>query len=157
MDAGLVNPLLAAIVDILGKVAGIHADVKKPFLKTDPKGMGAVSGMLTLKGDHTGTAAISFSDKCILMVVSKMFGEEITEVDNDVKDAVGEISNMISGQATQLYEKDGLSVKAALDQVLMGDAHSIPHPPGLPVLGIPIDTEPGEITVEICFKDENAG
>jgi chemotaxis protein CheX len=152
MDAGLVNPLLAATVDILGKVAGIDADVKKPFLKTDPKGKGVVSGILTLKGNHTGTAAISFPDKAILMVVSKMFGEEITEVDNDVKDAVGEITNMISGQATQLYEKDGLSVKAALDQVLMGDNHSIPHPPGFPVLGIPIATEPGEVTVELCFK-----
>jgi chemotaxis protein CheX len=152
MDAGLVNPLLAATVDILGKVAGINADVKKPFLKTEPVGIGAVSGVLTLKGGHSGTASISFSDKCILMVVSKMFGEEITEVDDDVKDAVGEISNMISGQATQLYEKDGLSVKAALDQVLMGDEHAIPHPPGLPVLGIPIETENGKITIEICLK-----
>jgi chemotaxis protein CheX len=154
MDAGLVNPLLAATVDIIGKVAGIEADVKKPFLKTDPKGKGAVSGVLTLKGNHTGTAAISFSDKCILMVVSKMFGEEITEIDNDVKDAVGEITNMIAGQATLIYEKDGLSVKAALDQVLLGDGHTIPHPPGVPVLGIPIDTEPGQITVELCFKAE---
>lgn len=154
MDAGLVNPLLAATVDILGKVAGIDADVKKPFLKTDPEGKGAVSGVLTLKGSHTGTAAVSFSEKCILTVVSKMFGEEISEVDDDVKDAVGEITNMISGQATQLYEKDGLALKAALDQVLMGDSHSIPHLPGFPVLGIPIDTEPGDIIVELCFKEE---
>ena len=153
MDAGLVNPLLAATVDILGKIAGIDADVQKPFLKTDPEGKGIVSGVVTLKGNHTGTAAISFSEKCILMVVSKMFGEKISEVDDDVKDAVGEITNMISGLATQLYEKDGLPMKAALDQVLMGDGHSIPHPPGFPVLGIPVDTEPGEITVELCFKE----
>jgi len=152
MDVGLVNPLLAATVDILGKVAGMDADVQKPFLKTDPGGKGAVSGILTLKGNHTGTAAISFSEKCILAVVSKMFGEEITVVDNDVKDAVGEITNMISGQTTQLYEKEGLALKAALDQVLLGDGHVIPHPPGFPVLGIPIDTEPGGITVELCFK-----
>jgi chemotaxis protein CheX len=157
MDAGFVNPLLAATVEILGKVAGIDADVKKPFLKTDSKGKGAVSGIITLKGSLTGTAAISFPDKCILMVVSKMFGEEITEVDNDVKDAVGEITNMISGLATQLYETDGLSVKATLDQVVMGDGHSIPHPPGLPVLGIPMVFEPGEVTVELCFNSEKSG
>jgi chemotaxis protein CheX len=153
MDAVLVNPLLAATVDILGKVAGIDADVQKPFRKTAPEGQGAVSGVVTLKGDHTGTAAISFSEKCILMVVSKMFGEEISEVDNDVKDAVGEITNMISGLTTQLYEKEGVALKASLDQVLMGDGHSIPHLPGFPVLGIPINTEPGEITVELCFKE----
>ena len=148
----MVNPLLAATVDILGKVAGIEADVKKPFLKTDPEGIGAISGIVTLKGDHTGTAAISFSEKCILQVVSKMLFEEITEMGDDVKDAVGEITNMISGLATQLYEKEGLALKAALDQVLMGDNHTIPHIPELPVLSIPITTQMGDISVELCFK-----
>ena len=152
MDVVLVNPLLAATVDILGKVAGVEADVKKPFLKTDPEGKGAVSGLVTLKGDHTGTAAISFSEKCILQVVSKMLFEEITEMGDDVKDAVGEITNMISGLATQLYEKEGLALKAALDQVLMGDNHTIPHIPELPVLSIPITTQMGDISVELCFK-----
>lgn len=153
MDAGLVNPLLAATVDILAKLAGIDADVQKPFLKTSPEGKGAVSGVLTLKGTHTGTAAISFSERCILMVVSKMFGEEISKVDDDVKDAVGEITNMISGLATQLYEKEGLALKAALDQVLMGGGHAIPHNPGFPVLGIPIRSELGDLTVELCFEE----
>jgi chemotaxis protein CheX len=152
MDVVLVNPLLAATVDILEKTAGIDADVKKPFLKSDPEGKGAVSGIVTLKGDHTGTAAISFSEKCILQVVSKMFGEEITEISDDVKDAVGEITNMISGLATQLYEKEGLALKAALDQVLMGNGHSIPHIPDFPVLGIPITTDMGDISVELCFQ-----
>ena len=152
MDVVLVNPLLAATVDILGKVAGIEADVKKPFLKTDPEGIGAISGIVTLKGDHTGTAAISFSEKCILQVVSKMLFEEITEMSDDVKDAVGEITNMISGLATQLYEKEDLALKAALDHVLMGDNHAIPHIPELPVLSIPITTQMGDISVELCFK-----
>ena len=148
----MVNPLLAATVDILGKVAGVEADVKKPFLKTDPEGKGAVSGIVTLKGDHTGTAAISFSEKCILQVISKMLFEEITEMSDDVKDAVGEITNMISGLATQLYEKEDLALKAALDHVLMGDNHVIPHIPELPVLSIPITTQMGDMSVELCFK-----
>ena len=154
MNVGLVNPLLAATVNILEKVAGIGADVQKPFLKTNPTGKGAVSGVISLKGNHTGTAAVSFSEKCILQVVSKMFGEEIKELNNDIKDAVGEITNMISGLATQLYEKEGLVLKASLDQVLMGKNHSIPHLPDLPVLGIPVNTEWGEITVEVCFNSK---
>jgi len=153
MDVGLVNPLLAATVDILAKLTGIDADVQKPFLKTSPEGNGAVSGFLTLKGAHTGTAAICFSERCILMVVSKMFGEEISKVDDDVKYAVGEITNMISGLTTQLYKKEGLALKAALDQVLMGDGHAIPHNPDFPVLGIPIRTELGDLTVELCLEE----
>lgn len=152
MDADLVNPFLAATVDILGKVGGVTAEVQKPFRKTAPEGMGAVSGIVALKGDTLGTAAVTFSEACILSIVSNMFGEEITEVGDDVKDAVGEVTNMISGLASQIYEKEGKNLKAALDQVLMGNQHSIPHLPEQPVLGVPIQTDKGDITVEICFK-----
>lgn len=156
MDAELVNPLLAATVDVLGKLANIEADVQKPFLKTAPEGKGVVSGIIVLKGNPAGTAAISFSLESILHVISKMLGEEVTEVNDDVKDAVGEITNMVSGLTTQLYEKEGLAMKAALDQVLLGEGHAVPHPPGFPVLGIPINTESGMINVEICFKNQES-
>lgn len=153
MDVGLVNPILAAIADILSKISGITLNVGKPFLKTSPEGDGAISGIVTLKGDQTGTAGITFSKECILAVVSKMFGEAITDVDNDVKDAVGEITNMICGLATQLYEKEGIAIKASLDQVLMDDRHVIPHLPEQPVLGIPISTDAGALVVELCYKE----
>lgn len=153
MDVGLVNPFLAATVDILEKVGGLTAEVQKPFLKANPEGRGAVSGVVVIKGKKPGTAAISFSKECILSIVSTMFGETIAEVNDEVKDAVGEITNMISGLVTQLYEKEGLGLKAGLDQVLMGNRHRIPHLPQQPVLGIPVQTDKGEITIELCFKE----
>jgi chemotaxis protein CheX len=153
MDVGLVNPFLSATAQILSQIAGIEMNAEKPILKTSPEGKGTVSGVVTLRGNHTGTGSITFSADCILQVVSKMFGEEITDVDDDVKDAVGEITNMICGTATQLYEQDGLGVKAALDQVLMGQGHAIPHLPQLPVLGVPIKSDMGDIFVELCFKE----
>jgi chemotaxis protein CheX len=153
MDVGLVNPFLAATLDILEKVGGITAEVQKPFRKTDQKGRGVITGVVILKGIPPGTAAITFSKKCILSIVSTMFAEEIEEVDDDVKDAVGEITNMISGTLTQLYQKNGLDLKAGLDRVLMGEGHQIPHLPKQPVLGVPVQTDKGEITIELCFKE----
>jgi chemotaxis protein CheX len=153
MDVGLVNPFLAAMVNILEKVGSITAEVQKPFLKTNPAGQGIISGVVTIRGKSPGTAAITFSEKCILFIVSTMFGETIEEINDEVRDAVGEITNMISGLATQLYEKDGLDLKVKLDQVLMGDGHKIPHPAQGPVLGIPVQTDKGKIVVELCFKE----
>lgn len=153
MDVGLVNPFLAATVNILEKVGGITAEVQKPFLKINPEGQGAISGVISIKGKTPGTAAVTFSKNCILSIVSAMFGETMPEVNHEVGDAVGEIANMISGLVTQLYEKEGLGLKAGLDQVLMGDGHRIAHLSGQPVLGIPVRTNKGEITIELCFKE----
>jgi chemotaxis protein CheX len=44
---------------------------------------------------------VSFTEASILPIVSNMFGEEIKEMNEEIKDAVGEITNMISGQASK--------------------------------------------------------
>ncbi len=152
MDADIINPFIAATVDILSKVGAVTGTVQKPFLKKDPTAQGAVSSVVELKGNAEGTFAISFSAPCILSIVSTMFGEELTEMDDDIKDAVGEITNMISGQASQLYEKVGAGIKPTLLQVIMEEGHTIPHKLRSAVLGIPITTEKGNILVETCFN-----
>jgi chemotaxis protein CheX len=152
MDADIINAFIAATVEILSTVGSVTADVQKPFLKKDPAAQGDVTSIVEMTGNTQGTISISFSSKCILSVVSNMFGEEVTKMDDDIKDAVGEITNMISGQASQLYEKNSAGTKVALSQVLMEDGHSIPHTPNTPVVGIPVNTEKGDIYMEFCFK-----
>lgn len=152
MDADIVNAFLAATVEILGTVGSVTAEVQKPFLKKETAAQGAVTSIVEMTGNTQGTIAISFSSKCILSVVSNMFGEEVTQMDDDIKDAVGEITNMISGQASQLYEKNNANTKVALSQVLMEDGHSIPHTPNTPVLSVPVNTEKGDMYIEFCFK-----
>ncbi len=154
MDANLVNPFIAAAVDILQKVGNVSPAVGKPFLKTDTRAKGAVSGIVTLEGVVRGSVALTFADACILAIVSAMFGEEVSAIDDDVKDAVGEITNMICGQATQLYTQAGTSLKASLQQVLMGAGHAVPHLPDRAVLGVPMQTDGGEIVVEFCLDEK---
>lgn len=151
MDADIINAFIAAAVEILGTVGAVTATVQKPFLKKDTLAQGDITSLVKITGNIQGTISVSFSSTCILSIVSNMFGEEITQMDNDIKDAVGEITNMISGQASQLYEKTNAGIKAALSQVLMGDGHPIPHLPGLPVLGVPVKTEKGDICIEFCL------
>lgn len=152
MDADIVNAFIAATAEILSTVGGITADVQKPFLKKESTAQGAITSVVEMQGDTQGTISVSFSANCILSMVSNMFGEEMTEMNDDIKDAVGEITNMISGQASQLYEKTGAGIKTALSQVLMEDGHSIPHSPNTPVLGVPVNTEKGDIVIEFCFS-----
>ena len=89
-----------------------------------------------------------------MSVVSKMLGEEMTEINDDIKDALGEITNMISGQATQLFEMTGQRLKASLNQVVTGKNHRIPHTTDTAILGVPCQCEHGEIMLEMSFEEE---
>lgn len=154
MDAKIVNPVIQATVDILGKVGSLAIQVKKPFIKEDATARGEITSVIALSGDTSGTVSISFPGKCILSVVSKMLGEQMNDVNDDIKDALGEITNMISGQATQLFEMTGQHLKASLSRVIMGKNHTIPHNADTVVLGVPCMTEHGEILLEMCFEEE---
>jgi len=60
-------------------------------------------------------------------VVSNMLGEEITDLNADIQDAVGEITNMISGAARKNLEAKGFNITAAIPTVVFGKGHSIIH------------------------------
>ena len=58
-----------------------------------------VSGIIGMTGSARGSLALSFSANSILKIVSNMLGENYKEINGEVRDAVGEITNMISGVA----------------------------------------------------------
>jgi chemotaxis protein CheX len=112
------------------------------------------AGVIGLTGKTRGTVSVSFTEDCILSIVSNMLGEEMMELNNDIKDAVGEITNMITGQARQKLEEIGMSLKAAIPTVITGKNHTITHITVAPVMAIPFSTDNGKFTIEVCFEDQ---
>lgn len=153
MDVNLVNPFIDATVNVLETMAFTKAQANKPYLKEDSIARGDVSGIIGLTGEASGTISVSFTEECIISIVSNMFGEEVKEINGEIEDAVGEIANMISGQARQKLEEGGRSLKAAIPTVVRGKSHSITHVTSHPIVAVPFKTEKGDFTVEVCFEE----
>jgi chemotaxis protein CheX len=151
MDVRFINAFLDGTVDVLKTMAFMDPRAGKAFLKKDNAAKGDVSGVIGLTGAARGSLALSFSEPCILKVVSNMLGEEQTSINGDVKDAVGELTNMVSGAARKKLEAEGLSVSAAIPTVVSGGGHSIRHVLGGPSIIIPFDTESGPFFVDVCL------
>ena len=152
MDVKLINPFIDATLHVLETMASTRAMPGKPYLKKDKVARGDVSGVIGLTGDVKGTISVSFNEKCILSIVSLMFGEEIIKLNEEIQDAVGEITNMISGQARQKLEELGLSLNAAIPTVVMGKGHSITHITNHQIIAVPFNTDKGTFTIEVCFE-----
>ncbi len=65
---------------------------------------------------------------------------------------MGEITNMISGQARAGLAQMGLAMQASTPTVIFGDNHTISHVSSGPVVAIPFSTDHGDFTVEFCFQ-----
>ncbi len=151
MDVKLINPFIDATICVLETMAFVTVMPGKPYLKKDNLAVGDVTGILGLTGIANGTIAVTFEEKCILTIVSNMFGEPMDTLNDDISDAVGELTNMISGQARRGLEQMGKVFKAAIPSVVMGKNHSIRHYSEGPKIAIPFNTDGGNFTIEVCF------
>ena len=152
MDVKLVNPFINATINVLETMAFVDVNAGRPYVKSDSVAVGDVSGVLGLTGVANGTISVTFEEECILTIVSNMFGETMSELNNEIADAVGELTNMISGQARRELEEMGKVFKAAIPSVITGRKHSIVHYSDGPKIAIPFNTADGDFTIEVCFE-----
>jgi chemotaxis protein CheX len=154
MDVKFINAFLEGTVNVLKTMAFVEPKPGAPYVKKDRVASGDISGIIGLTGGAKGSLALSFSEACILRIVSNMLGEEITTLNHDISDAVGEITNMVSGSARKILESGGLSVIAAIPTVVAGKNHTIVHVMGGPSIIIPFSTDAGPFVVDICLAEK---
>ncbi len=153
MDVKLINPFISATVEVLETMAFTKAEAGKPYLKKENVATGDVSGVIGLIGEKNASVSISFTEMCIVKIVSSMLGEEYDSLNDDIKDAVGELTNMISGQARKMLDEIGYKFDAAIPTVIVGKNHVISHASRGPMIAIPFNTADGSFTIEVCFDE----
>ena len=153
MDVKLVNPFINATLNVLQTMAFVKCQAGKPYLKKDSVAQGDVSGVIGFTGEQNGTVSVTFDELCILKVVSNMFGEEMKELNDEVSDAVGEITNMISGQARRELEEIGRLFHGAIPSVITGKNHKIESTTKGPKIAIPFNTDSGTFTIVVCLEN----
>ena len=151
-DAEIAKPFIQATKHVLSTMAMLDPTPGKPYVKKNNTAAGDVSAVVGLTGDKHGSISISFSKACAVAIVKNMLGDDIQDIMQDAKDAVGEITNMISGQARAGLAQMGLAMQASTPTVIFGDNHTISHVSSGPVVAIPFSTAHGDITVEFCFQ-----
>ncbi len=152
MKADIVNPFLEATTSVLRTMAFTEPVPGKPYIKRGTTAVGDISGIVGIAGDTEGSICLTFTRECILQLIGRMLGEEQREINDVVKDAVGELTNMISGDSRRRLEELGYHFQGAIPSVISGQGHEIRHVTNGPILSIPFSTKGGTFTVEVCFK-----
>jgi len=152
MDVKIINPFLAAAVNVLKTMANISPQPGKPFVRKEENALGDVSAIIGITGAAQGSMALTFTESCIKAIVSNLFGTQVSELDGEVKDAVGELTNMICGDARRRLAEEGIALQAGIPTIVSGKDHSITHINSGPRLAVPFDTPNGKFVVEVAFN-----
>ncbi|NOZ84558.1 MAG: hypothetical protein GXP60_07135 [Epsilonproteobacteria bacterium] len=135
LNVSMVNPFISATKEVFEVMSGIHVKRKSLFLKKDYKIFGEISGIMGLTGDAAGSIAISFSYDLAKKVISVILDMEVAELEeNDVKDGIGEILNMIAGQTKAILADTKYRFKLSIPAVVAGYGYEIYHPENAPCI-----------------------
>jgi chemotaxis protein CheX len=155
VDVNLINPFLEGTLEVLRIQAKTNAKASAPVMK-DPKSSfgGDISGVIGLTSpSFNGTVVISFPAQTFLNIMSRMLGEEFTEITPDIQDGASELTNIIFGHAKRVLNERGYGIQMAIPSVITGKNHSIQNNSSGPRIAVPFESDAGSFGIEICVAD----
>lgn len=147
MRAELINPFLSAAYNVFDTMLGCKLTRQALALKTQHSTMHEVSGLIGLSGALRGMVVVNLARETALRAAGILLGSEPHELDAEVMDAIGELTNMIAGSAKTQLERYELSM--GLPTIIMGENQTIMFPSGATPFIIPFTSEIGPLCVQV--------
>ena len=155
LDAELINPFINSTINVIKTMAALELTVDKPTLKKGKSTWGEVTGLIGLAGyQGTGNMILSFDKPSILKIVNGMLGEQFSDVNDQIVDAVGELTNMISGGAKRSLNDLGFFFEMAAPVTIVGQNVEIKQLTKDPVITVPFNVESGSFVLEAALRKE---
>ncbi|MNK01182.1 CheY-P phosphatase CheX [compost metagenome] len=121
-DKRLINAFVDGVIKTLKTMASTEASPGKPFIEPQFVLKGEIAGMVGMVAPPLkGTLLISYKKESILHILENMLGEKYTEINAEVADAVGEMTNMIYGSAKTTLNQLGYNFEMAIPTVIRGE------------------------------------
>ncbi len=127
---------------------GVDVEMGPPRLKDRPTGRSRAFNVfvaIDLSGSTEGTVVLRFPNTVALALIAGLTGEDARELDAGGYDALGEIANMVVGNA----KKDFPHALARMSTPRVGTEDVLKRPP---VLVLPFETGRGRFLVEVKLR-----
>ncbi len=149
MDVRYINPFIGAIENVFATMLDTEILVTKPRIKERDELSADVSALIGFSGEATGSVALCFSTTAGLKTAGKFAGLDLTEQSPEFADALGELANMVAGQAKSKLE--GLNISISLPRVIIGHELRLLDSSQNPVLVLPCDSPLGRFNTEVAM------
>ena len=148
----IAKAFIIATNNTLSTMANITPTAGKPFVKTDQTALGDFSAVIGVTGKHKGSICVTFTREGAVSIAQAMLGDDLEDLERDVIDTVGEITNIISGQTRAAISEKGIVLQGSTPTIVVGEQHRITHLSRAPVMCIPFSMPTGSFSVEFCLE-----
>jgi chemotaxis protein CheX len=151
LNVDYVNPFIEATCYVLRSMLNMEVERGAIYRKKGFQPSHEVSGLINFTGAASGTIVLGMCPEVAFEATGILTGDRPRQIDAQVVDAVGELTNIISGNAKAKLEQLQLSI--SLPCVIKGRQHAIPFPHGGVPIGIPFVSSAGPLCIEVCLVE----
>jgi chemotaxis protein CheX len=117
----LVKSLIKDVQDVFINMVGVEDLMHLPIqIDVTTHFKDCLTSMVGLAGTYNGLVSVHIPWQLAISFTSLMLGMEVTEIDDDVNDAMGEIANMIAGSFKQHLSKGGSDIQLSTPSIVNG-------------------------------------
>ncbi|NTV48966.1 MAG: chemotaxis protein CheX [Geobacteraceae bacterium] len=117
----LIKSLIKDVQDVFINMVGVEDLMHLPIqIDVTTHFKECLTAMVGLAGTYNGLVSVHIPWPLAISFTSLMLGMEVTEIDDDVNDAMGEIANMIAGSFKQHLSKGGSDIQLSTPSVVNG-------------------------------------
>ena len=149
-----VAPFIDATIIVLETMAFVKPVVGETCIWNKEKTVAEVVGLIGFSNEEEnikGFMTIGFTKSSIIQIVSNMLGEEFETMNDEVREAVGELANMISGQARQKISLMGSKLEAGMPTIISGKDLEVKGAEGKDITIVNFEIEKGPFELGICL------
>lgn len=146
MQVEHINPFVRSLTNAFTTMLGCPVNRGNIFLAKGSRPAHPVSGVIGLSGGAVGMVLLNLSEAVALKAASTMLMCEVTQMSDEVIDAVGELANVVAGAAKAELAEYHLSI--SLPTVVTGDQHEIHFPSNVTPICVPFESEWGPLVLQ---------
>lgn len=126
-----IRPYVESVMNIFSTMLAMDPKWVGTREKTDNRVFGEVTGIMgTSEGGAEGLVVASFPKTLALRIGAGFLGMEVSELNDDVKECIRELVNMIAGGAKAKLEGTPYFFMLSIPTVVTGTNMEIHHKPG---------------------------
>ena len=154
MNVDYVNPFIEATKNVFDKMLSCSIERTGLGISENYSPEYEITGIIGLSGRVSGDVVISFEKQLAFAATEALLNEPVQSICDEVIDTVGEMTNMIAGNAKSNLEKYKLSL--ALPTVIVGKNHSIRFPSTVKPIAISFRSPPGDCCIKVGLIETDA-
>ena len=140
--------------EIFSSMIMLEVKPGEPFNRNKSMLTNSISGIIGLAGNTKGLLAIHLPVSVALAVTTGFLGMDVDEIDEDVRDAIGELANMLGGSIKSAIDPKGSEIQLSMPSSISGEEYSIDCIADAQEITVPFELNGATFLVELQIAPE---